>query len=110
MGFVAPLLLLGGLGISVPIVLHFFYKARYRPLPWAAMDFLRQAIEQTSKRVKFQELILLILRWLVLLLLAFALARPTMKAFSSGGRGESIDAVFVFDTSYSMGARDGEVT
>jgi len=110
MGFVAPLLLLGGLAIGVPIALHFFYKARYRPLPWAAMDFLRQAIEQTSKRVKFQELLLLLLRCLVLLLLAFALARPTMRALSSSGRGESIDAVFVFDTSYSMGARDGDAT
>jgi len=80
----------------------------HRRLPWAAMTFLRQAVEQTSRRLRFQEWVLLALRCLVLLLLAFALARPTLRALTAGGRGESIDAVFVFDTSFSMGARDGE--
>ena len=30
---------------------HFFYRARYRPLPWGAMKFLRLSIEQTSRRL-----------------------------------------------------------
>lgn len=101
-------MLIGGAAVSVPVALHFFYKARYRPLPWAAMRFLKQSIEQTSRRLKFQEWILLALRCLCLLLLALAFARPTCSALTSGGRGESVDAVFVFDTSYSMGAQDGE--
>jgi hypothetical protein len=103
------MLLLGGLAVSVPIALHFFYKARYRPLPWAAMNFLRVSIEQTSRRVKFQEYVLLALRCLALLLLALALARLTVS-WGGGGRGESVDAVLVFDTSYSMAAKDGEKT
>jgi hypothetical protein len=107
MSFLAPWMLLGGLAVAVPIVLHFFYKARYRPRPWAAMDFLRQAIEQTSRRLRFQELVLLALRCLCLLLLAAAFARPSCTALNPGGRGESIDAVLIFDTSYSMGASDG---
>jgi hypothetical protein len=110
MSFLSPWLLLGALAVAVPVVLHFFYKARYRRLPWAAMEFLRQAVEQTSRRLRFQEWVLLALRCLVILLLAFALARPTLRSLTAGGRGESIDAVFIFDTSYSMGARDGEKT
>jgi len=109
MTFLSPMLLFGGLAVAVPIALHFFYKARYRPLPWAAMDFLRASIEQTSRRVKFQEYVLLALRCLALLLLALALARLTVS-WGGGGRGESVDAVLVFDTSYSMGAKDGEKT
>lgn len=105
----SPYLLLGGLAVAVPIALHFFYKARYRPLPWAAMDFLRASIEQTSRRVKFQEYVLLALRCLALLLLALALARLTIS-WGSGGRGESVDAVLVIDTSFSMAAKDGEKT
>jgi Aerotolerance regulator N-terminal/von Willebrand factor type A domain/CARDB len=108
--FLSPWLLLGMLAISIPILLHFFYRVRYRKLPWAAMQFLRLSIEQTSRRLRFQELILLTLRCVALLLLALALARPTWNAISGNGRGESIDAVFVFDTSYSMGASDGEAT
>lgn len=57
-----PLLLLGGLAVALPIALHFLFKAWYRPLPWAAMEFLRKSIEQTSKRIKFRELILLLIR------------------------------------------------
>lgn len=108
MSFLAPGLLLGTLAVSIPLVLHFFYKARYRKQPWAAMSFLRTAIEQTSRRVRFQELILLLLRCAVLLLLAFGLARPSIRGAFAGGRGEAVDAVFVFDTSGSMTARDGE--
>ncbi|MGL6095198.1 MAG: BatA domain-containing protein, partial [Fimbriiglobus sp.] len=109
MGFLAPMMLLGAAAVTVPLGLHFFYKARYRPLPWAAMRFLKQSIEQTSRRLKFQEWLLLLLRCLCLLLLALAIARPSCSSVYTGGRGEAIDAVLVFDTSYSMGARDGEV-
>ena len=106
MGILAPLMLLGGLAVGIPLVLHFFYKARHRPVPWAAMEFLRQSIEQTSRRLKFQELILLALRCLALILLALALARFSFSSGARSGRGESVAAVFVFDTSYSMGAKD----
>lgn len=108
MSFLSPWLLLGGLAVAVPLILHFFYRARYRRLPWAAMTFLKQAIEQTSRRLRFQELILLLLRCAALLLLALALARPAITGSTVGGRGESVDAIFVIDTSASMTARDGE--
>ena len=108
MQFLAPSLLFGGLAVSIPIALHFFYRARYKPLPWAPMKFLKEAIEQTSRRLKFQEWILLALRCLALLLLAIALARPSFTTATTAARGQAIDAVFVFDTSYSMGANEGE--
>lgn len=103
-------MMFGAAAVTVPIALHFFYKARYKPLPWAAMTFLKQAVEQTSRRLKFQEWILLALRCLVMLLIALALARPGASAKSAAGRGEAVDAVFIIDTSYSMGTRDGEKT
>jgi hypothetical protein len=107
MTFLSPWMLAGAAAVGVPIALHFFYKARYQRLPWAAMDFLKEAIEQTSRRLRFQEWLLLALRCLVILLLALALARPGREA-AGGGRGEAVDAVLVFDTSYSMGADDGD--
>src|SRR5215207_2397870 len=110
MQLLAPLMMLGAAAISIPIALHFFYRARYKPLPWAPMKFLKEAIEQTSRRLKFQEWILLALRCLALILLALALARPGMESVSGGGAGQPIDAVFVFDTSYSMAAKDGDKT
>lgn len=110
MNFLAPMMLAGAAAVSIPVALHFFYKARHRPLPWGAMEFLRQSIEQTSRRLKFQEWILLALRCLCLLLLALAMARPSCSTLNVGGGIEGVDAIFLFDTSYSMGASDGEET
>jgi len=106
----APLMLFGATAVAVPIALHFFYKARYKPLPWAAMNFLKQAVEQTSRRLKFQEWVLLALRCLLLLLIALALSQLQNKSATLSARGEAVDAVFLIDTSYTMGARDGEKT
>jgi hypothetical protein len=104
-------MLIGAAAGGIPLILHFFYRARYKPVPWGAMKFLRLAVEQTSRRLRFQELILLLLRIIVLILLAVALARPFISSAStSGKRGEAVDAVFVIDLSYSMNAHEGPRT
>jgi hypothetical protein len=108
MQFMAPWMLAGAAAVSIPIALHFFYRARYKPLPWGPMRFLKEALEQTSRRLKFQEWLLLLLRCLALILLALALARPGLQDSTVTTRNEAIDAVFVFDTSYSMGGNEGE--
>lgn len=110
MQLLAPVMMFGAAAVTVPIALHFFYRARYKPLAWAPMKFLKEAVERTSRRLKFQEWLLLVLRCLALLLLALALARPGRDSVSAAGGIETIDAVLVFDTSYSMAARDGEKT
>src|SRR3954447_3158526 len=110
MTFLAPIMLAGAAAVTVPLALHFFYRARYRPLPWAPMKFLKEAIEQTSRRLKFQEWILLALRCLALILLALALARPGLPSAPGLARNQPIDVVLVFDTSYSMAAKDGDKT
>src|SRR5436309_3707765 len=110
MSFLAPFMLWGTLAAGVPIALHFFFRTRYRRVPWAAMKFLLTSIEQTSRRLRFQELLLLLLRVAVLVLLAIALARPLSLALSSAGGSAAVDVVMVFDTSFSMGAREGDQT
>ncbi len=109
MGFLAPWMLWGLAAASLPVILHFFYRSRYRTVPWAAMKFLLTSIEQTSRRLRFQELLLLIARTALLALLALALARPSSLA-SKGSDGDAVDAILVIDTSLSMGAREGPVT
>src|SRR5438876_9140481 len=108
MPFLGPWFLMGLLGLAgaaIPIVLHLFFRSRYRTVAWAAMEFLLTSVEQTSRRLKFQELLLLIMRCALLLLLAFALARPALSLVAGSGGRDAVDAVFVIDTSFSMGAR-----
>src|SRR5882724_10693453 len=110
MAFLAPFLLWGTLAAGIPVAIHLFFRSRYRTVPWAAMKFLLTSVEQTSRRLKFQELLLLLLRVLVLTVLAVAFARPISSVVRGAGRGDSVDAVFVIDTSYSMEANDGTKT
>lgn len=113
MSFLSPWLLLGALAAGIPIALHFFYRSRYRRVPWAAMRFLRLSIEQTSRRLRFQELFLLILRTAAFLVLPLALARPVLRTVAGEDgvkKGDAVDAILVIDASYSMAARDGITT
>ena len=104
-------MLFGALAVGIPIALHFFFRSRYRTVPWAAMKFLLTSVEQTSRRLRFQELLLLLLRCLVVATLALALAQPGCRVTPGSGRGgEPVDAVFLFDVSLSMGASDGPVS
>src|SRR5436305_8890395 len=110
MTFLAPIMLFGAAAAAIPIAIHLFFRTRYRIVPWAAMKFLLTSIEQTSRRLRFQELLLLLARVAVLVLLAVALARPLSYATPGAGKSEAVDAVLLFDTSYSMGAREGSET
>lgn len=107
MNFLAPYMLWGAAAAGIPIALHLFFRSRYRTIPWAAMKFLLTSVEQTSRRLRFQELLLLLVRVMVLVLLALALARPLSSTVRGAGQGEAVDAVLVFDTSYSMAAVEG---
>src|SRR5437764_11842150 len=103
-------MLWGSAAAAIPVVLHFLFRSRYRTVPWAAMQFLLASLEQTSRRIRFQELLLLLLRIAVLLLLAVALARPAAQRRPGPAGGDAVDAVFLIDTSYSMDAREGTAT
>src|SRR3954451_9582376 len=103
MGFLSPIMLWGALAAGIPIALHFFFRSRYRTVPWAAMKFLLTSVEQTSRRLKFQELLLLLARVCLLVLLAIALARPVTSSVGGGTGRNAVDAVFVIDNSMSMG-------
>ena len=108
MTFLTPIMLIGALAAGIPVAIHLFFRSRYRTVPWAAMKFLLTSVEQTSRRLKFQELLLLALRMLVLVMLALAFMRPVSTVVRGAGRGDAVDAVFVFDLSYSMGAKDDD--
>ena len=102
-GFVNPLLLFGLLGIAVPILIHLLMRQRPRPRPWAAMIWLRNAVQVAQRRYRLTNFLLLLLRCLIALLIALAIARPSMIGLGQGG-----DVVLVVDVSTSMGpTRDG---
>jgi len=104
--------MLWGLGaVAVPIIIHLLNRRKFRTVTWAAMKFVKLSIDQNQRRMKLEDLILLLLRCAMLALLALALARPVMRDSDSTFIGQSgVTSVLVLDNSFSMGLGDGETT
>lgn len=108
MAFLNPLWLWGSLaalGVAVPVAIHLLNRFRQRRIEWAAMELLRRATTVRARRVRLEDILLLILRCLALLLLAIALARPTLltgSALGARGLGGRTAALIAVDASYSM--------
>ena len=100
MGFLHPLLLAGLGAVAIPILIHLLLRQRPRPRPWAAMRWLLAAQQQASRQWKLTNFLLLLLRMLMVVLVALALARPLLGSFGGGER-----LVVIIDRTASMGAR-----
>ena len=108
-GFASLPMLALALAGAIPLLIHLLTRRKQTQVPWAAMQLLQQVLERESKRVRFEQWLLLLLRILVLVILAIALARPFLEnavGDTSSNRAPKLWIVGV-DTSYSMGYRDG---
>lgn len=105
MQFLNPALLAGALLFAVPLIIHLLNRQRHRKRPWAAMEFLLRAYQKQRNRLRNENLLLLLLRCLVPVLLALAIARPMLQQASAllATQG-TVHHVIVLDGSYSMGA------
>ena len=54
MNFLNPLLLIGALGIGLPILAHLLNKHQFKQTDWAAMQFLNRAVNVRSRQIKLQ--------------------------------------------------------
>ncbi len=105
-------LALGALGGSIPIVIHLLNRRRFRIVRWAAMEFLLASLRKNFRRVRIENLLLLLLRVLMIVLLALAIARPviTESGLMSALGTESRHVVIILDNSLSMRYREGADT
>jgi hypothetical protein len=102
-------MLLGISAIGVPILIHLLNKRKVERVVWAAMRFLRLSVEQNQRRIRLEDMILLILRCALVALFALVLARPVLRSSSAAGvfGGGDVTAVVILDNSYSMTQTDG---
>ncbi|MGF1450327.1 MAG: BatA domain-containing protein [Opitutales bacterium] len=109
MTFLNAILLGGAASIAIPILLELLNRTRIQKVPWAAMQFLKNSVLKNQKKLRIQDLLLLLIRCLILALLAFALARPILPSANFLGLSGT-NAVLLVDNSYSMGLSDGGET
>jgi len=99
---------------AIPIIIHLLNRRRLRKLDWAAMEFLLAALKRTRRRVRIEQLILLMVRIAMMIVLALFLARPMLSDSEFSWLASALkkeEKIFVLDDSLSMARRhtDGNV-
>lgn len=104
MNFLYPLFLAGSLAVVLPIVFHLIRRSTKTKVPFSTLRFLQPTPPKLTKKSRLEHLWLLLLRCLILLLLAFAFARPYVEeALDPEAVAENPQRnLFLIDTSASM--------
>ena len=107
----------GAIAASGPIIIHLLNRRRFKMINWAAMDFLREALERNRKVLHFRDILLLVMRILAVVLFGLALARPFFRGSAAGALWHAVllafclfiafGAAIALATSGSRSGRDG---
>ncbi len=103
MTFLNIALLAGGLAFLIPLLIHLLNKRKVVTVRWGAMHLLHEVIRQKKRKMKIEQLLLLITRVAIPIVLALCLARPVLTALRSLGLGSS-SLIVMLDDSFSMRA------
>ncbi len=104
MNFLNLSLLGGALALAIPIIIHLFHKSRFVVVKWGAMHLLESVIRVNQRRIRLEQLILLLVRAALPIFLALAMARPVWKGAQKLLGEAKTSTVVVLDNSYSMQA------
>jgi hypothetical protein len=103
MSFLYPLFLAGIAAIGLPILLHMIRRQTRKRIRFSSLMFLRTSIPRFKNRTRLENLLLLFLRCIILVLLAFVFSRPFFpREASSGPVSLRNRMVILIDTSASM--------
>ena len=108
--FLNPWMLAGLAGLALPVIAHLLSRRKFDIVHWGAMQFLELS-KATRRRVRLEELLLLLLRMAMIALIAIALARPWLTGSVAAlfSTRPACDVVIVLDSSYSTDwAGDGK--
>ncbi|MDP6794493.1 MAG: BatA domain-containing protein [Verrucomicrobiota bacterium] len=108
MSFLTPLYLLGALGLAIPIILHLLHDRPKNKQEFGSLMFLDKTKPPVDRKRRPTHLLLLLLRCLALLLLAFVFARPfvTVDDPADAARRDRQWITVLLDRSASMQRAD----
>lgn len=99
----AGFLVAGGLCALGPILIHLLNRRRFKVVQWAAMDFLREAMQRNRRIMQIRDIILLVLRTAAVLFFGLALAQPFYSRKQEGtSEHQPVHAILLIDNSLSM--------
>jgi len=108
MTFLSGYLLFGLALAAVPLIIHLLNRRRFELVEWAPMKYLKLTIRSNRRRMRIEQLILLLLRTLAIVLLVLIVARPVLSRQASAAwlsHRSRVSRVIVLDNSLAMGYR-----
>jgi len=97
--------LLGGLAaVAIPVLIHLFHRSRFRVVRWGAMHLLESVLRHNRRRLRLEQLILLLVRCTIPCFLALLMARPVLTGTGDLLGHRKTSTVILLDNSYSMEA------
>ncbi len=104
MTFLNAALIAGMAAVAIPVIIHLFHRSKFKIVPWGAMHLLEAVLRKNTKRLKLEQLILLLIRCSIPVALALCMARPVLTGLSPLLQNKKISTVLLIDNSYSMEA------
>jgi len=97
------LIFLGGISAaSIPLIIHLLHRNRFKVVKWAAMHLLEPLQRTQRRRIRLEQLLLLLVRCLIPTVLALLMARPVLTGMRSLMGAAKTSVVILLDNSYSM--------
>lgn len=74
--------------LAIPILLHIFKPRKVKKTPFSSLRWLRASQHRLSRRIKWHQVFLFLLRAAFIVFLVFALAKPVLSPGGGGGVSE----------------------
>lgn len=105
----AGLLTAGACAVALPILIHILLRRRRTPVAWGAMRFILEAYQQQRKKMRLEQILLLLCRCLLVACLGAAIARPFLPAAPSvAATGPQTVVLFIDNGAASAAIAEGE--
>src|SRR6516162_4573390 len=79
MSFLAPLLLVGGLAVALPVIFHLIRRTTRERRVFSSLMFLKSTPPRLTRRNRLEHILLLLLRSAAICLLAAGFSRPFIR-------------------------------
>lgn len=107
MTFLNPLVLLALAAASIPLLLHLLNRSRLRTIEFSSLRFLKELQKTRIRRIKINNVLLMLLRIGIVVFAVLAFARPALRgSIGLPGSHAATTAVILVDDSFSMALRD----
>ncbi|MFA6571285.1 MAG: BatA domain-containing protein, partial [Bacteroidota bacterium] len=107
MNFLNPLVLIGLIAASIPLILHLLNLRKLKTVDFSTLRFLKELQKSQIRKLKIKQIILLILRTLIVIFAVLAFSRPIIKSNIAGlGQYAKTSTIILIDNSPSMDVSD----